>query len=170
MTIPKSKEELKSSIKLSYTKLIKEIDDINISDVKLNELEWHNKWTFMSVHNLLSYLIWWWELVLKWEKIKSEGREPYFPENGYKWNELWKLAQKFYSDYESLTWTELISSFTSVVDEIIILIERKSDTELYQELWYNQWTLWKMIQFNTFSPYKNAFTRIRKWKKFKYNR
>ncbi|MFX4153989.1 ClbS/DfsB family four-helix bundle protein [Aliarcobacter butzleri] len=56
-----------------------------------------------------------------------------FPETGYKWNQLGKLAQKFYEDYK-------IS-------------------------WHEKWTLGRMIQFNTSSPYANAKARIRKWKK-----
>ena len=49
----------------------------------------------MSIHNLVSYLLGWSSLVLKWNR-KSEDKEPIdFPETGYKWNELGRLAQKF---------------------------------------------------------------------------
>ena len=49
----------------------------------------------MSIHNLVSYLVGWSSLVLKWNR-KSEDKEPIdFPETGYKWNELGRLAQKF---------------------------------------------------------------------------
>lgn len=44
-------------------------------------------------------------------------------------------------------------------------IEQKSNSELYEVAWYEKWTLGRMIQFNTASPYTNARGRIRKWKK-----
>ncbi|WP_341476959.1 ClbS/DfsB family four-helix bundle protein [Sphingomonas oleivorans] len=31
--------------------------------------------------------------------------------------------------------------------------------------WYGKWTMERMIQFNTSSPYDNAGGRLRKWKK-----
>lgn len=168
MAIPKNKEELLDVIKETYNKLrldIKELDN-NTSNIK--ELEWQVKWTVVSVNNLLSYLIWRWELVLKWHKIKNEWSEPDFPETWYKWNELWKLAQKFYEDYEDKTIDELKKLLDETVNKILTLIELKSNAELYECLWYWRWTMWRMIQFNTSSPYKNIRTRIRKWKKEKW--
>ena len=50
---------------------------------------------------------------------------------------------------------------------ILQLIESKSNQELYEVSWYEKWTLGRMIQFNTSSPYTNARGRIRKWKKEK---
>ncbi|HAE68662.1 MAG TPA: hypothetical protein DCG77_15990, partial [Sphingobacterium sp.] len=47
------------------------------------------------------------------------------------------------------------------------LIEQKTDMQLYGVSWYEKWTLGRMIQFNTASPYQNAVGRIRKWKKEK---
>lgn len=59
----------------------------------------------------------------------------------------------------------LCSKLDETVDKILILIEQKSENELYGMVWYEKWTLGRMIQFNTSSPYTNTTARIRKWKK-----
>ena len=120
--------------------------------------------TKMSIKNLISYLLWWWELVLKWIKKYEENEKINFPEKWYKWNELWKLAQKFYEDYENIGYRELKEDLDKNVDKIIELIRSYNNEALYESLWYEKYTLWRMVQFNTSSPYKNAKSKIRKWK------
>lgn len=163
--VPKTKDELLSEIKIHYQKLKVELEKIKYENAFEKILEWQVKWDTISICDLISYLIWRWELVLKWEKWKSSWKEVVFPEVWYKWNELWKLAQKFYKDYEDLSFEELKWKLDEVVNEIIFMIEWKSNYELYEVLWYTKWTLWRMIQFNTSSPYKNVRARIIKWKK-----
>lgn len=163
--VPKNKEELLSEIKIHSQKLLSELEKIPEKSLYIKELEWQVKDTFVSVHNLLSYLVWRWELVLKWEQLKSSWKEPVFPENGYKWNELWKLAQKFYLDYENISFYDLKIKFDENLKEIIKMIEWKTNEELYENLRYTKWTHGRMIQFNTSSPYKNIKSRIVKWKK-----
>ncbi|WP_210150608.1 ClbS/DfsB family four-helix bundle protein [Chryseobacterium scophthalmum] len=165
MAIPSNKEELIIAIESNYKKLKAEIDSIpeDLSDVKT--LESHSKGTEMSVKNLLSYLIGWGELVLKWNSKKELNEIVDFPETGYKWNELGKLAQKFYQDYENEDFCELKLKLDSTVEKILVLINSKSNDQLYGISWYKKYTLGKMIQLNTSSPYANARLRLRKWKK-----
>ncbi|ARR51641.1 ClbS/DfsB family four-helix bundle protein [Photobacterium damselae] len=40
-----------------------------------------------------------------------------------------------------------------------------SNHQLYQEPWYEKWTLGRMIQFNTSSPMKNVRTKVRRFKR-----
>ncbi|MDC6366973.1 MULTISPECIES: ClbS/DfsB family four-helix bundle protein [Flavobacteriaceae] len=127
------------------------------------ELEGHAKGAFMSVSNLVAYLIGWGELVLKWNLKKEKGHDVDFPETGFKWNELGKLAQKFYSDYDHLTYDELLQRLDATVVQILDVIDISDNSELYEKPWYGKWTMGKMIQLNTVSPYKNARNRIRKW-------
>lgn len=163
MPIPTTKEELLNAINANYNKLYIELKNIpdELSDLK--ELEGHTKGTMMSVNNLLAYLIGWGQLVLKWNKLKTDNLPVTFPETGYKWNELGKLAQKFYTDYQEYNFQILIQKFDNTVVDILALVESKSNEELYAEAWYEKWTLGRMIQFNTASPYTNARGRIRKW-------
>ncbi|MGB0377080.1 MAG: ClbS/DfsB family four-helix bundle protein [Flavobacteriaceae bacterium] len=167
MAILKNKTELIDDIKFTYQKLQIELTSIPEKLTKSKDLEGHAKGTKMSVCNLVAYLIGWGNLVLKWYKIKKQGKEPDFPETGYKWNELGKLAQKFYADYQHDDFQTLLKKCDKVVKDILKLIEEKDNTSLYESLWYGKYTMGRMIQFNTSSPYKNAYTRIRKWKKEK---
>ena len=165
MAVPVNKKELILAISTNYKKLKKELENIPIELTTLKDLEGHSKGTLMSINNLLSYLLGWQELVLKWNIKKQNKEEVDFPETGYKWNQLGKLAQKFYEDYKNDDFNTLISKLDKRVEEILKLIENKSNEELYEVSWYEKWTLGRMIQFNTSSPYANAKARIRKWKK-----
>lgn len=165
MAVPANKQELQIAIETNYSKLKKELSTIPVELTSISNLEGHAKNTMMSINNLTSYLIGWGELVFKWNIKKDNNETVDFPETGYKWNELGKLAQKFYKDYEKDDFITLCDKLDNTVFTILTLIEQKSNTELYNVEWYEKWTLGRMIQFNTASPYNNARGRIRKWKK-----
>ncbi|REK05819.1 MAG: DfsB family protein [Bacteroidetes bacterium] len=167
MPIPKDKDELLKAIVDNYKKLTTELANIPIDLSEKKELDGHSKNTQMSINNLVAYLIGWGQLVLKWNDKKSKGLEVDFPDTGYKWNELGLLAQKFYKDYEKDDLKTLNEKLDKTTNEILKLIESKTNRELYETAWYDKWTLGKMIQLNTSSPFKNAKDRIRKWKKIK---
>lgn len=88
-----------------------------------------------------------------------------FPETGFKWNQLGLLAEKFYYDYACLPYPDLLARLDSNKAAIAGLLEGLSDADLYGAPWYGKWTLGRMIQLNTSSPYANARIRIRRWKK-----
>ncbi|MDG1147389.1 MAG: ClbS/DfsB family four-helix bundle protein [Crocinitomicaceae bacterium] len=165
MPIPKNKAELIHEIEASYIKLKLDLINIPADQAVAKELAGHAKGTEMSVSNVVSYLIGWGELVLKWNQKKERLAHVDFPETGYKWNELGRLAQKFYVDYEHLNYEDLLTRLDSVVDQILNLIQKSNNADLYEQPWYGKWTKGKMIQLNTSSPYKNARTRVRKWKR-----
>lgn len=167
MAIPINKEELQKAIMENFSKLNRELSTIPYEMTTAQELEGHSKGTLMSVNNLVAYLVGWGELVLKWNKKKDNNEAVDFPETGYKWNELGKLAQKFYDDYKNDDFLVLTEKLNKTVNRILELIANKSNEELYEVSWYEKWTLGRMIQFNTASPYANARGRIRKWKKVK---
>jgi hypothetical protein len=167
MAIPTNKTELLNAINDNYNKLVNELNTIPIEYTTIAELEGHAKNTYMSINNLVAYLVGWGQLVLKWHTNKSKGHEVHFPDIGFKWNELGRLAQKYYKDYEAYNFSQLNKMLKETTEEILNIIEQKSNKELYGQAWYEQWTLGKMIQLNTSSPFKNAKDRIRKWKKAK---
>jgi len=165
MAVPISKSELLSAISVTFDRL--KDDLVRIPESRANEysMPGHSAGTLMSPVNLVSYLLGWNELVLKWLRQDDKGMPIDFPETGFKWNQLGLLAQKFYADYPGLSWPELIEHLTLVKTELIETITRRSDEELYGSAWYGKWTKGRMIQFNTSSPYVNARGRIRKWLK-----
>jgi len=167
MAIPANKDELIFAIQHDYKKLDAELKSIPIELCHLIELEAHTKNQFMSVHDLIAYLLGWGQLLIKWNKRKSANLPVDFPETGYKWNQLGQLAQKFYDDYKRLDFVSFQSQLNSTVKQILDIVKNKSNHELYEVPWYETYTLGRMIQVNTTSPYKNAHARIRKWKKSK---
>lgn len=167
MAIPKDKDELLEAIMDSYKKLSIELSNIPNNLTAIEELEGHSKNTLMSINNLVAYLVGWGQLVLKWNDKKNKGLEVDIPETGFKWNELGLLAQKFYKDCEKDDFKTLNEKLNNTTNEILKLIESKTNEELYEIAWYDKWTFGKMIQLNTSSPFQNAKDRIRKWKKIK---
>jgi hypothetical protein len=167
MAIPSNKEELIIAIQKDYKKLEAELASI-LTDLSFQkELEAHTKGQLMSVHDLIAYLLGWGQLLIKWNKRKSANLPVDFPETGYKWNQLGQLAQKFYDDYQEVDFASLQSLLNSTVKQILDIVKNKSNHELYEVPWYETYSLGRMIQLNTTSPYKNAHARIRKWKKSK---
>ena len=167
MAVPTNKDELLKAIDSNFNKLIKELRDVPLSVVNEHSLDGHAKGTQMSVANLTAYLVGWNELVLKWLDRDAAGEPVDFPETGFKWNELGRLAQKFYRDYEGTPYPELIEHLAAAKARIVSLIEALSNDDLYGRSWYEKWTMGRMIQFNTASPYANARGRLRKWLKTK---
>lgn len=165
MAVPASKAELLQAMNQHFSKLVAELDTISNPDAQAPGMEGHSKGTVMSVNDLTAYLIGWGELVLKWVDLREAGKEPEFPETGFKWNELGTLAQKFYGDYADADFPTLLVMLKSTHARLVELVERLDDAALYGQAWYEKWPLGRMIQFNTASPYANARVRLRRWKK-----
>lgn len=163
MAVPTNKDELLSAIDTSFDKLFTQLRDVPSSLVDEQCLDGHVKGTRMSVANLVAYLVGWNELVLKWIDRDSSGKPIDYPDTGYKGNELGKLAQKFYRDYEDVPYAELLDRLCLAKAKIVSFIENTDNAALYERPWYGKWTLGRMIQFNTSSPYANARGRLRKW-------
>ncbi len=170
MAIPRDKNELLMDIRSSYQKLKADLVDLHPNLFFKKELAGHSRNTQMSVANLVAYLIGWGELVLKWNSIIQSGSQPNFPDDGYKWTELGSLAQRFYSDYGALDFEESLKKLEEVVNSILNLVEKSSDEDLYGTNWYKNYTMGRMIQLNSSSPYKNARMRVRKWKRINRNK
>ena len=149
----------------NYQKLRADLEDIPDESTRIVELPGHKKETQMSVCDLVSYLIGWGQLVLKWHRGRDSGQDVDFPETGYKWTELGLLAQKFYRDYKNDDFRTLLGKLDLTKDKIISLVESKDDEELYGSHWYRNATMGHMIQLNTAAPYKNTRARVRKWKR-----
>ena len=101
MPVPHNKKELLEAITGNYQKLRLDLESIPDEQANQIELPGHKKGTMMSICNLVSYLIGWGELVLKWHHLRDKGQAVDFPETGFKWTELGFLAQKFYADYQN---------------------------------------------------------------------
>ncbi|OUR72396.1 hypothetical protein A9Q78_07020 [Methylophaga sp. 41_12_T18] len=166
-SVPKNKQALHQAITIAYEKILADYLSIPEKYSRSIGVEGNVKGTEISVCDSLAYLIGWGKLVLKWHERQCAGKEVNFPETGYKWNQLGKLAQAFHAQYQKWPYSDLIAEFKATTDELLSLIESLSNNALYGVNWYDKYTLGKMIQFNTSSPMKNMRTKIRKFKKNK---
>ena len=167
MAIPTNKAELADAVRLNYLKLRSDLDGVPEALSREPTLEGHAKGARMSVHDLVAYLVGWCELVLKWRAGKTAGEPVDFPETGYKWNELGRLAQKFYADHADLSYPALLDRFAAAKDRILDMIDLMENDDLYGKPWYEAYAFGRMIQLNTSSPFDNARKRLRRWKKGK---
>ncbi|UNB51766.1 ClbS/DfsB family four-helix bundle protein [Mycolicibacterium sp. YH-1] len=163
LAVPSSKEELVHAITGEYDKLVRDLARVPAEQVRERSLPGHKANTLMSPADLLAYLLGWSELILTWHEQRDAGIEPSFPASGYNWNQLGDLAQQFYRDYASLSWTELLDRFNAAESRVLSLVLKMSDEDLYGKPWYGKYTAGRMIQLNTSSPYANARRRIRSW-------
>ena len=167
MPIPENKEQLVLAIRFNYQSLRADLCKVPDRISRHRLLDGHVKNSTISVCDLVAYLIGWGKLVLKWIKNKDRAKHVDMPETGYKWNELGKLAEKFYLEYGTLPYSKLLDTLDLTNREILELVEAKTNAELYHVDWYGKWTLGRMIQLNTSSPYRNARNRLRKLKKLR---
>ena len=168
MAVPNSKQELVDAINSTYAKLAQELACVPLALARAPVLEGQVKGTRMSVCDLLAYLLGWNELVLHWHAQLREGKrieDIAFPAEGFTWNALGKLAQRFYADYADLCMDDLLQRLEQAKNRLLALIDAHDDAQLYGQPWYTHYTMGRMIQFNTASPYANARTRLRAWRK-----
>ena len=164
-SVPKNKEELLKAITDIYEKLRKDYANIPPELTRKNEIEGNVKGTQVNVCDTLAYLVGWENLVLKWYNKKAKNKPVDFPETGFKWNELGRLAQYFQKQHIEHSYEELLKEFDAVTYRIIDLISGLDNYSLYGTSWYEKWTLGRMIQFNTSSPMKNMRTKVRRFKR-----
>lgn len=165
MAIPKNKTELLNQINMAYDKLIEDLNTIPTERTREIGIEGNVKGTQISVCDVVSYLIEWGKLVLKWHSKSLKNELIDFPETGYNWNQLGELAQSFQKKHSNDSYQSLLQLFNSTVNEIILVIKALDNDKLYLENWYKIYSFGRMIQLNTSSPYKTARTKIRRWKK-----
>jgi hypothetical protein len=164
MGIPLNKGELLKAINSRFDRLFADLALVDPAKAGERTMEGHVRDTLMSVCDLVAYLIGWNQLVLKWLERDAARLPVDFPETGFKWNELGRLAGKFYADYEGIPYPQLLERLKTAKEEIVHAVEFRDDAELYGRAWYGKWTMGRMIQFNTSSPYANAHARLRKWR------
>lgn len=162
-SVPQNKDELALAINTIFPKLMADYRAIPVCLARQPGVEGNVKGTLISVSDTAAYLIGWGKLVLKWHHRKANHQHVDFPETGYKWNQLGPLAETFHQAYHDWEYEALLAELESTVSDIQLLIARLSDEELYGVAWYEQWTLGRMIQFNTSSPMKNMRTKVRRF-------
>lgn len=163
MAIPASRAELIVAVETTFAKLADDLARVPEDRARDLSMPGHVTGSLMSAADLVAYLIGWNRQVLTWHARRDAGLPDEFPASGVAWNELGSLAQRYYSEHTTESWTQLLLALRNVHAEILALVHCKSDDELYGAPWYGKWTMGRMISLNTASPYTNARRRIRAW-------
>jgi hypothetical protein len=163
MAIPTTKTALLTAIETDFNALMRDLSMVPPDLATLVELDGHAAGTMISVADLVAYLIGWNTLVLKWHDRDRAGLSVDFPATGFGWNELGRLAQRFYADQTGLSFPDRLDRLTAAEARIVALVNGLDQAALYGAPWYKTHTLGRMIQLNTASPYRNARGRLRRW-------
>lgn len=163
MAVPADRDQLLRAIDRTFDALYKDLLAVPPDRTGEPVMDGHAKGTRMSVSDLVSYLIGWNELVLKWLARDAAGLPVDFPETGFKWNELGRLAGKFYDDTRGTAYPDLLARLRKARDGIVVEIAARDNPTLYGRPWCGKWTMGRMVQFNSSSPYDNARRRLRRF-------
>jgi len=101
--------------------------------------------------------------LLIWLEQDDRGEPVEFPDEGYKWNELGAVGQKFYAEHASDCFAQNRQKLIAAKVRLLSELSKRSNQELYGSPWYGKWTKGRMIQLNSSSPYENARGRLRRW-------
>jgi len=164
-SIAENRDDLYQAIKMAFDKILEDYSSIPEEYSRITGIEGNVKGTKISVGDTLAYLIGWGRLVLKWHNLKSNDHNIDFPETGYKWSELGRLAQNFQLQRRNWSYSDLIVEFKLTTADILLLVESLDNQSLYGDSWYKKYSLGRMIQFNTYSPMKNMRAKVRRFKR-----
>ena len=168
MPLAESKVELLGQLEKAYRLLNGEFDGMREKDAKIKGIEW-KEGTMVSCCDVMAYQIGWGELLLGWEACEKKGQKVCMPREGYKWNELGRLAELFYLEKKGKSLKVLRKEWDQVYSQIRRWIESLDEQEVF-EVGMRQWTgekwvMAKWVQVNTIGPYKSARTKVRRFKR-----
>ncbi|QQE10792.1 ClbS/DfsB family four-helix bundle protein [Planctomycetota bacterium] len=168
MPLAESKVELLVELAKAYGLLDGEFEGMREKDARRKGIEW-KEGTMVSCCDVVAYQIGWGELLLSWEESEMRGEEVCMPCEGFKWNELGKLAEKFYKQKKGKSLKVLRKEWEAVYSKVRAWIESLDEEEVFEvgmrEWTGEKWVMAKWVQVNTIGPWKSARTKVRKFKR-----
>ncbi|MGI9616023.1 MAG: ClbS/DfsB family four-helix bundle protein [Acidimicrobiales bacterium] len=117
-----------------------------------------------SIKDLVGHRAHWIGLFFGWYHDGLDGKEVFFPAEGYKWNDLKKYNAALRAEQADLDWATVCGELLHAHDELIDFIERSSDGDLYGGPMVganNQWTPGRWAEAAGPSHYRSAAKYIR---------
>ncbi len=159
MPIPKTRGELTSQIRSSYTKLRAELDAAGSS---VSALPCVDEW---SVKDLLAVRTWWTEHVIDWVEAGQRGEMPATPAAGYRWNETPRLNAEVVIESRRRSYESIRAGLEQGYRRVMDTIDSLDDTELLEVgvfPWAGKYPISRWISINTTRQYLTARTYIRR--------
>jgi len=139
MPRPTNKKELLNLAEINFNKLLDFIDSLpNIIKTKTytnNELNDRDK----TVSDVICHLHEWHLMMANWYKTGMSGKKPAIPAEGITWQTLPVLNRRIWEQYKGTELKKAISMFKKSYKDIIALIEKHNDDELFTRKKY-PWT------------------------------
>ena len=159
MPIPKTREELTSQVRSSYSKLRAELDTAGSS---IAELPCVDDW---DVKDLLAVRVWWTEHVIDWVEAGRRGESPTTPAPGYRWNETPRLNSDIVLENRRRPYLSLRTKLEDGYQRVMDTIDSLNDRELLEIgvfPWAGRYPISRWISINTTRQYLTARTYIRR--------
>lgn len=118
-----------------------------------------------SVKDIVGHRAHWIRLFFGWYHDGLDGKEVFFPAEGYKWNDLKRYNAALRTEQADLGWESVCCDLQQAHDELIEFIERNSDGDLYGGPMVganNQWTPGRWAEAAGPSHYRSAAKYIRR--------
>jgi hypothetical protein len=118
-----------------------------------------------NIRDVLGHLYHWQLLMLDWYTVGMGGSKPAMPAEGYTWATTQELNQWIHGHYKNTSQEELRDRFERTHAEMMSLIERHSDVELFTKqryAWTGSTSLGAYFVSATSSHYAWALKLIRK--------
>jgi hypothetical protein len=118
-----------------------------------------------NIRDVLGHVHHWHLLMVEWYAVGMAGGKPEMPAKGYTWPDTQELNQWIHAHYQSTSLTEIRSLFERSHAEVMVLVERHTDAELFTKqryAWTGSTSLGAYLVSSTSSHYDWAVKLIRK--------
>ena len=132
MARPQNKKDLLKAAESEFSKLldtIQETPDFEFPEIYMNR----------NIKDVLSHLHHWHLLMLEWYRVGMSGEKPEMPSPGYTWKTVPQLNRWIRGLYKSVTLEEAKSMLEESHSDILSMIRKHSDKELFEKKLY-PWT------------------------------
>jgi hypothetical protein len=117
-----------------------------------------------SIKDVVGHRAHWISLFFGWYHDGLDGKEVFFPAEGYKWNDLKRYNAALRAEQADLDWETACCDLRDAHNELIEFIERRSDGDLYGGPMTganNKWTPGRWAEAAGPSHYRSAAKYIR---------
>ena len=165
MPRPKNKKELLDLSKSNFTKLMKLVESYSESE---QHEEFKPGTMNRNIRDVLAHLHEWHLMMKDWHEIGEKGEKPDIPAKGYTWKTVPQLNREIWKKHSATSLSDTKAMLKDSYDQIINIIERHSDEELFEKKRY-KWTgstsLGSYLISASSSHYDWGFKLIKKGKK-----
>lgn len=136
MSRPTTKAALLHLSDASFNKLLMFIAEL---DEQQQQQEFPPKYMNRNIRDILGHLHHWQLLFLDWYSVGMQGEKPVMPAAGYTWRTTPQLNSAIQKQYQKIDLSEIILRFEESHRHLHCLIEKHSETELFEKSFY-PWT------------------------------